>query len=58
MQALGPRSIPTPAAIDAELRKLRLEQGGGDESDEENDESGRNQTALAKDPPNYFGFVG
>ncbi len=58
-QALGPRSIPTAAAIEAELEKLRLEMGGEASDDEEGvGGAGSRQTALAKDPPDYFGFVG
>ncbi len=59
LQALGPRSIPSKAAIEAELEKLRVEAGGeADSDDEENGGPGSCQTALAKDPPDYFGFVG
>ena len=57
MQALGPRSIPTAAAVEAELAKLRVE-AGGEASDDEENAVGSRQTALAKDPPEYFGFVG
>lgn len=57
-QALGPRAIPTPAAVAAALRVLRVEEGGAGSESEEEDGGGRRQTALAKDPPEYFGFVG
>ncbi|GAB4816799.1 hypothetical protein N2152v2_003845 [Parachlorella kessleri] len=58
-KALGPRSIPSKAAIEAELEKLRVEAGvEADSDDEENGGPGSCQTALAKDPPDYFGFVG
>lgn len=58
MQALGPRSIPSAAAIEAELQKLRLEEGGEASEGEEEESTGRYQTALANNPPDYFGFVG
>lgn len=61
LQALGPRSIPTAAAVEGELRKLRLEEGRGADggsSDEEEAGTGRYRTALAKEPDDYFGFVG
>ncbi|KAL4860110.1 2-(acetamidomethylene)succinate hydrolase [Chlorella vulgaris] len=60
-KALGPRSIPTAAAVEGELRKLRLEEGRGADggsSDEEEAGTGRYRTALAKEPADYFGFVG
>jgi hypothetical protein len=62
LQALGPRAIPTAAAVEEELRRLRLEDGRPpDDCSSEDEEAvarGRQQTALAKDPADYFGFVG
>jgi hypothetical protein len=82
LQALGPRAIPTAAAVEAELLKLRVEEGraaDANSSDEEEEAAGeaeggegqagsaggrrsgrsrRHMTALARDPPDYFGFVG
>eukprot|EP00951_Prasinocladus_malaysianus_P024170 scaffold207907_cov48-Prasinocladus_malaysianus.AAC.2 len=55
IKALGPRNIPTQAAIDEELRKLALE--GGYDPDED-DHAASSATALAKDPSDYFGFIG
>ena len=63
-QALGPRRIPTAAAVDEELRKLRLEEGrppSAPSSDDEGEGCGgrtKRRTALARDPPEYFAFVG
>lgn len=60
-RALGPRKLPSAAVVDEELRKLRLEEGGTaseEEGEEGVEDAGRTQTALAKDPPDYFGFVG
>lgn len=60
-KALGPRAIPTAAAIEAELEKLRLEAGEDSEEERESaiaEERTRTRTALAQDPPDYFGFVG
>ena len=61
-QALGPRAIPTPAAVAAELALLGADEEGESEGESEGGSSGggatRYQTALAKDPPDYFGFVG
>ena len=58
-KALGPRAVPTAAAVEDELRKLRIE-AGEEDSDEEESTSTREggRTALAQDPPDYFGFVG
>ena len=58
-RALGPRAIPTPLGIQEELQKLRLESGydSGEEEEEDSINNG-NQTALAKESPDYFGFVG
>ena len=79
LQALGPRAIPTAAAVEAELLKLQVEEGraaDANSSDEEEEAAGeaeggegqagsaggrrsrRHMTALARDPPDYFGFVG
>lgn len=65
LQALGPRSIPTAAAVEEELRRLRVEEGrpvDGASSDEEGEGGAaarrRYGTALAKEPADYFGFVG
>ena len=64
-KALGPRTLPSKDAIEGELRKLRLENGSdpdGADSDEDiaagREGKSSRQTALAKDPPDYFGFVG
>jgi hypothetical protein len=56
IKALQPRAVPTQAAINEELQKLALE----DDCSSSDDESGLNpnQTALAKDSSEYFGFVG
>lgn len=60
LQALGPRAIPTAAAVEAELRKLRVEEGRGEDAASSDDEGGGglHRTALAKEPSDYFGFVG
>lgn len=60
LQALGPRTIPTAAAVETELRKLRLEEGraADDASSDDEGADGRHRTALALQPPDYFGFVG
>ena len=56
-QALAPRRLPTRAGIEAELAKLRGgEDGSG--SDDDTDSRARQSTALAKESPDYFGFVG
>lgn len=59
-KALGPRSVPTLEVVENTLRALRMEAGGNaSESDDEGTSSARrHQTALAKDSPDYFGFVG
>ena len=66
-KALGPRKLPTTEAIEEELKRLRMENGmdpdGADSDDDSKIVNSKNtdstrQTALAKDPPNYFGFVG
>ena len=64
-QALGPRAIPTAAAIESELQRLRVEEGraaGGEDSGSDGEDSAdkrrRRGTALARDPSDYFGFVG
>ncbi|EFN57589.1 hypothetical protein CHLNCDRAFT_51155 [Chlorella variabilis] len=58
-KALGPRAIPTAAAIEAELVRLRVEEGrAADDASSEEGEAGGHRTALAKEPPDYFGFVG
>lgn len=65
-QALGPRSIPTAAAVEAELQKLRVGEGRAPDapsSDDDDDDDGgaggrRCRTALAQDPADYFGFCG
>ncbi|KAL4434201.1 hypothetical protein ABPG75_000642 [Micractinium tetrahymenae] len=60
-KALGPRAIPSAAAIEAELRRLRVEEGrdaSDASSDEEGEEGSGHRTGLARDPPTYFGFVG
>lgn len=59
VQALGPRSIPTAAAIESELRKLRVEEGrAADDGSSDEEEAGRHRTALANNPSDYFGMVG
>ena len=56
-QALAPRRLPTKAGIEAELAALRAgEDDGG--SDDDMHSRARQSTALAKEPPDYFGFVG
>lgn len=61
-KALGPRQMPTMESVEEALRELKMENGGGEDSDgdeeEENGKGKNRQTALAKDPPEYFGFVG
>ena len=56
-QALAPRQLPTKAGIEAELAKLCASEDG-DGSEDEMDNRARQSTALAKEPPDYFGFVG
>lgn len=58
-RALGPRRVPDAVAIDAALAALRLEEGaaGAAEAAAERVE-GRSATALSRDGPDYFGFVG
>lgn len=72
LQALGPRKLPTAAAIESELRRLRIEEGGSCDalSDDEEGGSGSSKgcweartgvgskTALACSFPDYFGFIG
>lgn len=61
LQALGPRAIPTDAAVAAELQKLLVEEGrtaDGASSEEEEEGASGSRTALAKEPSDYFGFVG
>jgi hypothetical protein len=67
LQALGPRRIPTAAAVDEELRRMRVEEGrppSAPSSDDEGESGGGHgrggggRTALARDPPDYFGFMG
>jgi len=59
-KALGPRAVPTKKDIETELQKLRVEEGRGvdSESDDDIDLPSGSSTALAKDPADYFGFVG
>lgn len=58
-QALGPRAIPTAAAVEAELARLRLEEGrAADDASSDEEEGGGRATALAKERADYFGFVG
>lgn len=69
-QALGPRSFPTAAAVEAELQKLRVEEGraadapSSDDEGEDGEQGGaggaarRHRTALAQGPSDYFGFCG
>ena len=38
--------------------QLGVPASGGQRSRQRRKQLGRNQTALAKDPPDYFGFVG
>ena len=57
---LGPRNIPTQAAIRLALRKLKAEERGvgvDDVSDDEDDEYDKRATKLAKDDLEYFGYV-
>ncbi|KAK9844127.1 hypothetical protein WJX81_005239 [Elliptochloris bilobata] len=56
-RALAPRRLPTREGIEAELARLRAGEGGGG-SDDEMDSVAHRSTALAKDPPDYFAFVG
>ncbi len=59
VQALGPRAIPTAAAIESELRKLRVEEGrAADDASSDDEEGNRHRTALANNPSDYFGMVG
>lgn len=60
VKALGPRKIPNDSAIEFELAKLREEDGGGAESEDEDGVkvSFKNRTALIKEDPEYFGFLG
>lgn len=46
--------------MEAELRRLRMEEGrdASDASSDEEGEGNGSRTALARDPPTYFGFVG
>ncbi|PRW58774.1 alpha beta hydrolase [Chlorella sorokiniana] len=58
-KALGPRAIPTAAAIESELRKLRVEEGrAADDGSSDDEEGARHRTALANNPSDYFGMVG
>ncbi|KAI7841515.1 hypothetical protein COHA_004907 [Chlorella ohadii] len=58
-KALGPRAIPTAAAIESELRKLRVEEGrAADDASSDDEEGNRHRTALANNPSDYFGMVG
>ncbi|KAK9822397.1 hypothetical protein WJX74_000635 [Apatococcus lobatus] len=54
-KALGPRGIPSKQAVEAELAALSNHEG--DESNFDN-YLAEHQTALAKDPADYFGFIG
>ena len=57
---LGPRKIPTQAAIRLALRKLKAEERGvgvDEVSDDEDDEYDKRATKLAKDDLEYFGYV-
>ena len=55
LRALGPRKIPTLAAIEDELRRFKVREGEEPSSEEEG-ETG--QTSLANNPSDYFGMVG
>ncbi len=55
MQALGPRKIPSKQAVDEALAALS---GAEDDQSSFDDYLAEHQTALAKDPADYFGFVG
>lgn len=57
IKALKPREIPSAAAVEEELRKLAIE-GGYSTDDSEGPTRGGCATALAKDPSDYFGFIG
>ena len=57
MQALAARRLPSAAGIEAALQQLRAEEGGSG-SDDEAGGCARRGTALAKEPLEYFGFVG
>lgn len=52
-QALGPRPLPRPEAVEEALRKLDLENG-----EEPGSVGDAHQTALANNPSDYFGMVG
>ena len=56
---LGPRKIPTQSAIREALRKLKAEERGvgPDEVSDDDDEYSNRVTKLAKEDPEYFGFV-
>lgn len=55
LQALGPRTVPSKQAVEAELAALSTQAGDDSGFD---DYLAEHQTALAKDPADYFGFVG
>ncbi len=57
MQALAARRLPSAAGVEAALQQLRAEEGGSG-SDDEAGGCARRGTALAKEPLEYFGFVG
>ena len=59
-KALLRRPPPAAEVVEAELAKLREEEGrgGGDSSDDDACSGGGQRTALARDPPTYFGFCG
>ena len=55
LQALGSRSIPTRQAVEEELAKVSDPKGDPSWFD---DYLAEHQTALAKDPADYFAFIG
>ncbi|KAK9863631.1 hypothetical protein WJX84_009041 [Apatococcus fuscideae] len=55
MKALGSRSIPTRQAVEEELAKVSDPKGDPSWFD---DYLAEHQTALAKDPADYFAFIG
>ena len=55
LQALGPRTIPSKQAVEAELAALSSQEVHQSDFD---DYLAEHQTALAKDPADYFGFIG
>lgn len=59
-KALGPRAIPTAEAVEAELQALRVAEGrgAGEASDDEEGGGSGQATGLARDPADYFGFIG